>query len=359
MRLNMPQEPLLKAVYCGQYGAVRKLLEADADVNTRGESSETALICAVVMGRRSIAQLLIDAGADLHATNMYGATPLMFAAERGDAMIVRRLLKEDVDLNAYDRNGVTALMLAAGGGKLEVVKLLIMSGADMAARDLGGDAAVDWADRSNHVVVRELLRNSKGVQFRRQRDKEAAIPEEAGTGASGSISDRLPGMAARALIWLGLAGLCIEMKNMLFPHSYAAQVLLVWMTLFNAAYFLFTSESVPPGARDHGIMARSWRWFRLRRTFTRSDMEAVFFITVFVIVAAFMGKRLDWSHTTYYLVTLLGFVIVVNKGKLTSRRRSRLKSRRLPEEFELRSLPSWLSLLPRVMPRRRKRPEGF
>ena len=153
-------EALSAAVRKGDLAAVRKLLDAGVDVNTKFRYNATALAFACDRGHVEIAKLLIERGADVNAKDtFYNATPLTWASgpamERtpAHAEVVRLLLKAGatgatqaltsalsendapmvkviLDHGGLPESALTrALESAQAGKKTEIVALLEAAGA--------------------------------------------------------------------------------------------------------------------------------------------------------------------------------------------------------------------------------------
>ncbi|HUQ62637.1 MAG TPA: ankyrin repeat domain-containing protein [Acidimicrobiales bacterium] len=85
--------PLQLAAFFGRTGAVRLLLNNQADVApaSKNDMKVHALNSAVAGGNVEIVTLLLEAGADPNAPQAEGWTPLRAAEERGDEQIVTAL----------------------------------------------------------------------------------------------------------------------------------------------------------------------------------------------------------------------------------------------------------------------------
>ena len=138
--------------------AVRQLLGAGADVDTRRADGATALLWAAHWDDQETVELLLEAGADVNGADDYGVTPLMRASENASIATVDRLLAGGADPNGAQRSGLTALMVAARTGSIEVVRALVAHGADVNAATTETSAtALMWAVAAPHRAIVERL----------------------------------------------------------------------------------------------------------------------------------------------------------------------------------------------------------
>jgi hypothetical protein len=111
---------------------LRRFLQAGADVNSRSDRGETALMYASRNCSEEIASFLLQARADENLQDERGRTALMFASSDSCAPVVRLLLHDrTTDVTAHDREGRTALdyarrasALEYGGSSEEVIKMI-------------------------------------------------------------------------------------------------------------------------------------------------------------------------------------------------------------------------------------------
>jgi ankyrin repeat protein/predicted aspartyl protease len=196
---------LLYAARFGRFDAVKRLLEAGADVNWPATNGRTALFLAAEAGFTDLVALLLDHGARVDPTLPTGETPLLAACSNGNVPVVALLLSHNANANASGQRG-TCLSYAAMIASVDCVKLLLEHGADanrsaregtlplMAAASVGlpraaeclrlllaagadpsvktksrdpshsGKTAYDIAVERGHIESVELLRESDGPE---------------------------------------------------------------------------------------------------------------------------------------------------------------------------------------------------
>lgn len=180
---------LLRASANGEEAMTRLLLDGGADIEARGPSNGTPLMCAaegkhtalidlllirgasvtacdefgwtplhralVTRGGERAAQLLIDHDASVNARCSYRKTPLHYAIEKGDDSMVCFLVNSGADIEARDIAEQTPLHTAIECRLESIVRLLLDSGADTAAMDQGGRNAL--------MVATKTLRRSPEI----------------------------------------------------------------------------------------------------------------------------------------------------------------------------------------------------
>jgi NAD(P)-dependent dehydrogenase (short-subunit alcohol dehydrogenase family) len=105
-----PSGSLIEAAITGDVRAVRRHIEAGADLDAREPSGgSSALITAATFGRTEVARLLIEAGADVDQRNNDGSTALLAAAFFCRTEIVEALLAAGADKSITNNMGATAL----------------------------------------------------------------------------------------------------------------------------------------------------------------------------------------------------------------------------------------------------------
>jgi ankyrin repeat protein len=149
---------MTKAVKSGDLAAVRKLIEAHADVNEPSGDASTPLLWAVHNSDWEMAKVLIAAGAKPDVANHYGVTPLMEASRSGDAGMMDLLIKAGADPKRTHTEGETTLMAAARSGSVPAVHLLLDHGVDVNATDsYQHESALMWASEEDHLDIVDTL----------------------------------------------------------------------------------------------------------------------------------------------------------------------------------------------------------
>jgi uncharacterized protein len=114
------------AVRHGDFAAIRALLELGADIDSRDQHGQTALMLAAHSGRPNVVAVLIERGANLDTTAKFGLSALMLAIVAGNAEIARLLAQAGADLSLKGRGapgfaGKTARDLAAERGMSDLL----------------------------------------------------------------------------------------------------------------------------------------------------------------------------------------------------------------------------------------------
>ena len=123
---------LSHAVVANHADVVEVLIDAGADIETRGNHDRTPLLVASQCGNLQVVKVLVKAGADVCVTHDNGDTCLAVAAANGHSETVRTLLcLPEVDVNHSNNRGFTSLHRAVLKKHSDVVQLLIDAGADI------------------------------------------------------------------------------------------------------------------------------------------------------------------------------------------------------------------------------------
>ena len=166
---------------------VGTLLQANADVNTIGNASWTALQFAAAGGYLDVVERLLQATTNINNNGSGGMTALEIAAERGHLDVVERLLQANATINHIGSVRVVALPLAARGGHLGLVERLLQANADVNTTWSSGRTALHEAARHGYLDVVERLLEANAdlnavafnrltaIQFAAERNHSAVV----------------------------------------------------------------------------------------------------------------------------------------------------------------------------------------
>ena len=126
-----------------------------------GNIKERVLHHAVAKQHDKCMEVLLQAGADVNWDGDSSNTPLMRAAKEGYVDGVQRLIQAGADVNKRDKDHYTALILAGFGGHYECIELLLNAGADVRAQGTSVnttfESALHAAVSSNNIRCVQLL----------------------------------------------------------------------------------------------------------------------------------------------------------------------------------------------------------
>lgn len=149
---------LLELAFNGNLGAVQKLVEAGAPVDSVNADQSTPLMWAAYNGHTAVAAYLLEQGAKVDARDINGRSALLYASSGPFPETVELLLNNGAEVNLQGTTeGFTALMMAAAEGQVEVVRLLLARGARADILDRDGDTAEKFAREKGHSEVLKLM----------------------------------------------------------------------------------------------------------------------------------------------------------------------------------------------------------
>lgn len=180
----MTENEMTLAIWADDTAAVKKFLDAGADVNARGRDGTPLQQALSAKGNSQVAELLIERGANVNAS---GVSPLALAAsnagygyiislliskgaadvdgavisavENGFVHYIDMLMPHIKDLNAIkDENGKSLLTLAIDQSDADMVSYLLARGADASLKNGDETLAQYAARRGQHIIEKVLTR---------------------------------------------------------------------------------------------------------------------------------------------------------------------------------------------------------
>jgi ankyrin repeat protein len=113
------------AAFRGDIDAVRRMLNAGADIDARDRGGWTPLLRAIQQRRINVAALLIERGANVLFTDRRGRAALHWTAQYGTAALTRTLIERGAQACAVDLSGKSPLVQAIIHGRLDVLHILL------------------------------------------------------------------------------------------------------------------------------------------------------------------------------------------------------------------------------------------
>lgn len=154
---------LISAVIKKDYATVRRLIEANVDVNAKYNynSKETVLHLAIRTGYLPIIQVLLEYGADISVKNAGGLSPLhygIFYHKEENTDIYKLLLENRANCNDNDAVGDTPFRYVLRENSLNTVKLMLEYGADITVINRNRETALHFAvQNKQHMNVLEFM----------------------------------------------------------------------------------------------------------------------------------------------------------------------------------------------------------
>ena len=135
-KVTVPKLDLHAAIYMKDFKTIKRHIEAGSDLNVPDPTfGSSPLISATFLDVAEAVKLLIDAGADLNSKNKEGSTALHTAAAFGKTEIANMLMDAGADLNVQNNEGSTPLHTSAFFCHTDIVKILLKKGADKSIKN--------------------------------------------------------------------------------------------------------------------------------------------------------------------------------------------------------------------------------
>jgi ankyrin repeat protein/mono/diheme cytochrome c family protein len=166
---------LVKAIRDADAQAVRKLIDAGAEINAQDAAGNTPLILASFYASPKCVALLIAKGADANAANKAGVTALVRAATNYEKTRLLVGAGAKVRVRTADLGNSPLILAARRAGNSRTVKLLLERGASATERnDAGVSPIISGAASGDLETVRILLdAGAKADDFPKSNDPRA------------------------------------------------------------------------------------------------------------------------------------------------------------------------------------------
>jgi hypothetical protein len=169
------ETPIMQAIRMQQTAAVRRLIEAGADVNREGVVG-SVLTMAVFDGGPEVLQAILAVRPDVNRVTKHGDTALANAARYGFDQAIQMLLEAPgIDVDLRDGQGMTPLMTAASGGCDRCVVLLLEAGASTTLEDAEGKTAAAIAEANGFLATASILRGEDPALAERFREPQPLV----------------------------------------------------------------------------------------------------------------------------------------------------------------------------------------
>lgn len=164
-KLKKQDGDLFDSLTRNNISAVKKALDAGADINAKDGFGYTPLYKAAMHGNKEFIKLLAEAGANINNLVLpRGKAPLHAAVQSKRTEAVKLLISLGADVNIRDKDGYSPLHYAVMEDKVECVELLLDSGADIEIKNNSGNTALLLAVKKGSVFcIQPLLKT--GADF--------------------------------------------------------------------------------------------------------------------------------------------------------------------------------------------------
>lgn len=160
----MEYQDFFQLIITGKLNDIMAAIAAGYDINRPDQWGFLPLHRACANDQKEIVMLLIEKGSKLNARATDEWTPLHLASISGALDCLTHLVKAGADINAVDINGCIPLHLATTywnpelpTKSIQLVKLLIALGSNKYKRNKNGLTPLDYAKKSGHNELYELL----------------------------------------------------------------------------------------------------------------------------------------------------------------------------------------------------------
>jgi len=164
---------LIHEVIKGNISEVKRLLNANTNLELKDQNGYTALMHAVKQQNPQMVEILSNFGAIVNISDNLEDTPLVWASSMNNTEIVKILLENGAD---PDKGNFTPLMWSAFHGNVQMLKLFLEYRANLNSRTHEGWTALMWAaEKGNIQAMWELMRRGARVNMQNNTGQTALM----------------------------------------------------------------------------------------------------------------------------------------------------------------------------------------
>ena len=158
----------MHATNIGNCSIIRLLINANADINLKNKSGETAFmrIPEVTENIEELLDIFISNGANIEDKNNYGLTILMLSTSTNNIKMINELIKRGANINIKDTNDSSLLIMAVKTGNIETVRTILEVGGIglINNKNIYNKSPLEYAKEQNFIEIVSLLKEYGGTE---------------------------------------------------------------------------------------------------------------------------------------------------------------------------------------------------
>jgi tetratricopeptide (TPR) repeat protein len=159
--------PFFHSVRNGLYDLTKLFISLGCDVNElfvdnnsffrSPVEEQSAIVIATLHNNYQIIKLIIDSGGDVNHANSEGVTALIVASTKGYNDILEYLLMNGANVNHKNKYNETALFAACVKNQIETIRILLNHNPDIEIKDIDGETCYNVLRRCNYADSNNLV----------------------------------------------------------------------------------------------------------------------------------------------------------------------------------------------------------